>query len=195
MANLMLSLKTALISTGVISVAVLLKASAPSVTEFITSGIPSTYGLLLSFLRPPYLYLLINGIIITIVASSKLQSQKPETSQHKLPSQDVVFPAAVEAVNVSNEVYNNNNNSEFSTYGSHDMKVVVTEESKGAAVLVVNGGDKEEVKEVVAVAPSPLRTESMELVALLNDTARKPPVSRRFAQRKAVKAASEGKFI
>ncbi|XVF78085.1 hypothetical protein PTKIN_Ptkin14bG0100300 [Pterospermum kingtungense] len=188
MANLMLSLKTALISTGVISVAVLLKASAPSVTEFVTSGIPSTYSLILSFLRPPYLYLLINGIIISIVASSKLQGKKPETTQHN-PSPETVFPAA-EAVKVPSEVYK----SEFSsTYGSGDVKVVTTEESTRA--VVVNGGDREEVKEVVAVAP--VRTESMELLALLKETAaQKPPVSRRFAQRKAVKAApDQGKAL
>ncbi|XWS52005.1 hypothetical protein CRYUN_Cryun11dG0030600 [Craigia yunnanensis] len=184
MEKLMLSLKMALISTGIISVAILLKVSAPSITEFITSGIPSTYSLILSFLRPPYLYLLINCIIISIVASSKLQSQKPETTQHN-PSPEIVFPA----VKVSNEVYS----SEFSTYESDAARVVVMEESKGAAG-VVNDCDSEKLKVVMAEAP--VRSESMELVSLLSEKETgKPLVSKRFGQRKAVKAASEGKAL
>ncbi|XVF18982.1 hypothetical protein REPUB_Repub11eG0071400 [Reevesia pubescens] len=136
----MLSLKTALISTGIISAAVLFKVSAPFVTELITSGIPSTYSLILSFLRPPYLYLLINGIIISIVASSKLKSQKPETTQHN-PSPEIVFPAVV----VPSEVYS----SEYSYGSSAAARVVVAEdlkmvqESKGAA-MVDDGGEDEE---------------------------------------------------
>ncbi|XVE50392.1 hypothetical protein DITRI_Ditri01bG0158900 [Diplodiscus trichospermus] len=186
MASLMLSLKTALISTGIISVAVLFQVSAPFVTEFITSGIPSTYSLIISFLRPPYLYLLINCIIISIVASSKLQAQKPENLQHN-PPPEIVFPA-VEAVKVSSEVYSSN----LSIYGTADARVVVTDESKGA--MMVNEGDREEVNVVKAVAP--VRSESMELVNLLDEkAAERPPVSKRFGQRKAAKAASEGKAL
>ena len=182
----MLSLKTALISTGIISVAILFKASAPSITEFITSGIPSTYSLILSFMRPPYLYLLINCIIISIVASTKLQAQKPETTQHN-PSPEIVFPS-VEEVKVSNEVYSG----EFSTYGSAAAIVVETEESNGA--VVVDGGDMEKVK--VVTAETPVRSESMELVSLLSEKpAEKQPVAKRFGQRKAAKAASEGKLL
>ncbi|XP_022717974.1 uncharacterized protein LOC111276496 [Durio zibethinus] len=188
MANLMLSLKTALISTGIISVAVLFKVSAPFVTEFITSGIPSTYSLILSFLRPPYLYLLVNGIIISIVASSKL-SQKQNPAQHN-SSPDIVLPG----VKVSSEVYSSEYN-----YGSVAARVVVAEdlktveESKGG-VVVDGGGEEEQVKVVMEVEP--VRSESMELVSLLNEkAAEKPPVSKRFGQRKAVKAATEGKAL
>ncbi|XWS27954.1 hypothetical protein CRYUN_Cryun25bG0024700 [Craigia yunnanensis] len=186
MENLMLSLKVALISTGIISVAILFKASFTSIMEFITPGIPSTYSLILSFMRPPYLYLLINCIIISIVASTKLQAQKPETTQHN-PSPEIVFPA-VEAVKVSNEVYSG----EFSTYGSAAEIVVVTEESNGA--VVVDGSDREKVKVVTAATPG--MSESMELVSLLSEKPEeKLPVAKRFGQRKAAKAASEGKAL
>lgn len=178
MATLMLSLKTALISTGVISVAILLKVSAPSVTEFVTSGIPSIYGLILPFLRPPYLYLLINGIIISIVASSKLQAQKPESTQQINPSPEIVSPA----LKVPSEEFSN----EYS-YGTPAATFLVAEESKRMV-------EEEQVKVVMeaaaAAAPAPLRTESMELISLM---AEKPPLARRFGQRKAVKAATEGK--
>ncbi|KAE8676981.1 cytochrome c-type bioproteinsis ccda-like chloroplastic protein 2 [Hibiscus syriacus] len=177
MANLTFSLKTALISTGVISMAVLFKVSAPFVTEFVTSGIPSTYGLILSFLRPPYLYLLINCIIISIVASSKLQAQKPESPQLINPP-EIVSPA----FKVSSEVFSN----EFS-YGTAPARVLAAEESKRAV-------EEEQVKVMTEVAP--MRSESMEIMSLLGEkSAEKPPVSKRFAQRKAVKAAAEGKAL
>ncbi|EOY12795.1 PREDICTED: uncharacterized protein LOC18593823 [Theobroma cacao] len=193
MAKPMLSLKTALISTGIISIAIFFKVSLPLVSELLTSGIPSTYSLVLSFLRPPYLYLLINCIIISIVASSKLQ-HKAETQQS--PSPEIVLPA----VKVSSEVYS----SEYSYGSDTSARVVVAEdlstveESKEA--VVVDGGDEEEeqVKVVMSLPPPPpARSESMELVmSLLNEKAgEKPPVSKRFGQRKAVKAASEGKAL
>lgn len=72
--NFILSLKLILISTTVLSAAVALKLSAPAITEFAVSEVPSLYHGVVSWLRPPYLYLVINCIIITIVASSKLQS-------------------------------------------------------------------------------------------------------------------------
>ncbi|XP_039016996.1 uncharacterized protein LOC120147753 [Hibiscus syriacus] len=161
MANIMLSLKTAVISTGIISLAVLFKVSAPFVTEVVTSGIPSTYGLILSFLRPPYLYLLINCIIITIVASSKLQRRKPESSQPN-PLPDIVSPA----FKVSSEVFSN----EFS-YGNAAARILVEKDSEAAeeiygACEFVGGGSAE-----------------------------KPPLVKRFGQRKAVKAAPEGKAL
>ncbi|KAE8731737.1 cytochrome c-type bioproteinsis ccda-like chloroplastic protein 2 [Hibiscus syriacus] len=173
MANIMLSLKTAVISTGIISLAVLFKVSAPFVTEVVTSGIPSTYGLILSFLRPPYLYLLINCIIITIVASSKLQRRKPESSQPN-PLPDIVSPA----FKVSSEVFSN----EFS-YGNAAARILVEKDSE-AAEESKRTIEEEQVK-VVAAEAAPLRSESMEL----------PPLVKRFGQRKAVKAAPEGKAL
>ncbi|KAL4312334.1 hypothetical protein GQ457_01G005010 [Hibiscus cannabinus] len=179
MANLMLSVKTALISTGIISLAVLFKVSAPFVTEFVTSGIPSTYGFILSFLRPPYLYLLINCIIISIVASSKLQVRKPESTQLN-PSPEIVSPA----FKVSSEVFSN----EFSYENAAAGVVLAAEESKQTV-------EEEEQVKVVAEA-APLRSESMELVRLLEGrSAAKPPASKRFGQRKAVKAAAEVKAL
>ncbi|KAK9025779.1 hypothetical protein V6N11_038636 [Hibiscus sabdariffa] len=185
MASLMLSLKTALISTGIISVAVLFKVSAPFVTDFVTSGIPSTYGLVLTFLRPPYLYLLINCIIISIVASSKLQAQKPESTQLN-PSPEIVSPE----FKVSSEVFNN----EFS-YETAPARAVVAEDLKMAAESETKRTVEEEQVKMVTEA-APFRSESMELVSLLGEkSAEKPPVSKRFGQRKAVKAAAEGKSL
>ncbi|OMP04593.1 hypothetical protein COLO4_09477 [Corchorus olitorius] len=197
MGNLMLSVKTALISTGIISVAILLKASAPLVTDFVTSAIPSTYSLILSFLRPPYLYLLINGIIISIVASSKLH-HKQEAPPN--PSPEIVLPA----VKVPTEVYNSNEYSYGSSTATSTFVVAEdlnpVERSKEEVVLVdKRGGVEEEQVKVMMMPPAPpLRAESIELLnnLLIEKSAEKPPVSKRFAgQRKAVKAAPEGKAL
>ncbi|XP_059661558.1 uncharacterized protein LOC132307734 [Cornus florida] len=71
--NWMLSIKVVFLSTGVLSMAVILKLSVPVITEFAVSEVPSIWSFVVSWLRPPYLYLIINLIIITILASSKLQ--------------------------------------------------------------------------------------------------------------------------
>ncbi|CAN4102843.1 unnamed protein product [Withania somnifera] len=76
--NSMLSLKFFLISTTVLSAAIMLKVSAPAVTGFAVSEIPYIWNGVVSWLKPPYLYLVINCIIITIVASSKLQNKLDE---------------------------------------------------------------------------------------------------------------------
>lgn len=63
-----------LISMSVISAAFML-----STTE-IADYVPWIYNGVVSWLRPPYLYLVLNCIIITIVASSKLQSTTDDVS-------------------------------------------------------------------------------------------------------------------
>lgn len=78
MAILSFSLKALLLSTGVLSTALLLKLSFPTLLEFFTSGLPEVWNSLLSWLTPPYLYFVINGIIISIAASSKFQHKVEE---------------------------------------------------------------------------------------------------------------------
>lgn len=82
--NSMLSLKIFLISTTVLSAGIMLKLSAPAVTDFAVSEVPSIWNGVISWLKPPYLYLVINCIIITIVASSKLQNKLDENSSPAL---------------------------------------------------------------------------------------------------------------
>lgn len=84
--GLALSLKLLFISTGVLSAAVLLKLSAPAIADFAVTDVPSFYNVVVSWLRPPYLYLVINCIIVTIVASSKLQSKLGDVSLSPSPT-------------------------------------------------------------------------------------------------------------
>ncbi|KAL7129623.1 hypothetical protein ABFS83_13G080900 [Erythranthe nasuta] len=84
-ANTMSLFKVVLISTSVLSAAIML-----AITDF-HAYVPSIYNGVVSWLRPPYLYLVINCIVITIVVSSKLQSKKDDVS----PSPDSLTPALV----------------------------------------------------------------------------------------------------
>ncbi|KAG2302618.1 hypothetical protein Bca4012_060956 [Brassica carinata] len=81
MVSWLMTIKAVLISTGVASVGVLLKVSVPVAVDFSVSQAPIVWSSLLSWLKPPYLYILTNGIIITIVASSKYY--RSTTSHHE----------------------------------------------------------------------------------------------------------------
>ncbi|XP_010430141.1 PREDICTED: uncharacterized protein LOC104714462 [Camelina sativa] len=71
MVSWMMTIKAVLLSSGVASVVTLLKVSVPVAVDFSVSQAPILWSSLLSWLKPPYLYVVTNGIIITIVASSK----------------------------------------------------------------------------------------------------------------------------
>ncbi|KAL8128345.1 hypothetical protein AgCh_015075 [Apium graveolens] len=74
-AHLMFSLKVLTISSSICFIAMLLKLSLPHLTTFPLFDFPAVLNAVASWLKPPYLYLVINCIIITIVATSKLQSK------------------------------------------------------------------------------------------------------------------------
>ncbi|XP_043708436.1 uncharacterized protein LOC122657706 [Telopea speciosissima] len=86
--NWIFPLKVLLILVGVCSLAVVLKLSLPVLSGFLVSQLPLLWSSLRSWLTPPYLYFVINGIIITIAASSRFQ--------HKVEEQpELVVPVAV----------------------------------------------------------------------------------------------------
>ncbi|GLT83392.1 hypothetical protein SLE2022_016840 [Rubroshorea leprosula] len=243
MGNLMLSLKAVLISTGVVSVAFILKLCVPLISDFIVSDLPSLYSVMISYLRPPYLYLLINGIIISIVASSRFQHKSDATDLNKtvisvLPAppavpdrisveayhgdigneisenvySNVVGTVAAERTIVSTaalpnsisvDTYNDGGESKISRgnayssihrsgYGYGD-KTVVVDPAAEAERVTMDGGDSG-VK--LAKASDLERMDTMDLISLLSEV-EKPPVSRRFSQRKTVKATQhhEGKAL
>ncbi|KAG6392243.1 hypothetical protein SASPL_146456 [Salvia splendens] len=67
-------MRTILISAGVLSAAIALKFSIPAAVD----GFPAFWSVALSWMKPPYLYIIINGIIITIVASSHFNQSNAE---------------------------------------------------------------------------------------------------------------------
>ncbi|PRQ28771.1 hypothetical protein RchiOBHm_Chr5g0006611 [Rosa chinensis] len=79
----LVSLKILLISSGVVALALAMQLYVPLVFEFAVSNLPLIWSSCKSLLRPPYLYVVINAIIITIAASSMFHHDRP---QAKLPS-------------------------------------------------------------------------------------------------------------
>ncbi|PWA58216.1 hypothetical protein CTI12_AA402100 [Artemisia annua] len=102
-----LSFRIMLTSLIVLSTATILNLFIPSVLAFAVNDIPVLYSTILSWLRPPYLYVIINTIIITIAATSRFHH-----SNHKVQSQPldhlppVTVPPVIvyEAVNTVPEV-------------------------------------------------------------------------------------------
>ncbi|KAI3955970.1 hypothetical protein MKW98_006330 [Papaver atlanticum] len=102
--NWAFSLKVLLISTGVLSMAIILKLSIPVVLEFMISEVPVFWSSLLSWLTPPYLYVIINGIIITIAASSRFHQNKNDGALEFKPLLVPVNNTIISAPVVSNFV-------------------------------------------------------------------------------------------
>ncbi|KAI4322885.1 hypothetical protein L6164_022536 [Bauhinia variegata] len=133
--NWVLSLKVVLISTGVLSMAMALKVSVPVISDFVVSEAPSIWNLFLTWLRPPYLYILVNFIIITIVASSKLQNHGNES----IHSSDTVPVPAVtslptEPVKISGDV-----RTEYAVYNEPKTVVLPPDPSLAPAPVKISG--------------------------------------------------------
>ena len=91
------SFKTAatVVITGVLSLAAAVSSTVPSVSHFVASSYPMIYDNTVFLLKPPYLYLVINCIIVSIVATSKLT--------HK-SSSNIDFSEAVTVVPVPSDI-------------------------------------------------------------------------------------------
>ncbi|KAK9053947.1 hypothetical protein SSX86_025022 [Deinandra increscens subsp. villosa] len=72
-----LSLKALLISLAVVSAAVTLKLTVP----LMFNALPAIWSVAVTWLKPPYLYVVINEIIITIAASSCFQQNHHQENQ------------------------------------------------------------------------------------------------------------------
>lgn len=193
--NWNLSLKLVLISTGVVTMALALKVSAPVVSDFVVSEIPSIWSFLLSWLRPPYLYILINCIIISIFASSKLLPRPEDPALEMLAVPPT--PTPVKDVRENYVGYDD----VLSTYGYDAAKasvsVVRVVDSEGVEKtssneILMNGND-EAVLSRSARTRELHKQDALELLFSNNEKENeKPPVSARFAHRKPVKASPEG---
>lgn len=97
----MISVKQALISSGVLSLAVLLRFSVP----LLVSHLPLLWRCFVSWLEPPYVYVIVNGIIVTIAASSRLHHGEGGRSPDAPPAycDDVVCLPPVDGMNEQNE--------------------------------------------------------------------------------------------
>ncbi|KAK1276270.1 hypothetical protein QJS04_geneDACA011827 [Acorus gramineus] len=179
------SAKAILASSAMLSTAVLLKLSVPSIVAFASSEAPRIWTSLLTWLTPPYLYVVINCIIISIAASSRFQKQNDD---------DDPAPKIAAAP--------------MSTYQATPVKdpaifgVPAPEEEDSEARSVVTMEATEAAEEEVDFVISrsewiPRRRESEEVaqVPTPSPPAEKPLTSSRFGRRKTVKANPEGRTL
>ncbi|CAF1895989.1 hypothetical protein HID58_046340 [Brassica napus] len=110
------SFKTAatVVITGVFSVAAAVIFTVPSVSHFVASSYPMIYDNTVFLLKPPYLYLVINCIIVSIVATSKLtnkSSSNIEVSDFSEAVTVVPVPSDIDAgyLNVSHQAVGEDN--------------------------------------------------------------------------------------
>lgn len=169
----MLPLKAVLVSSGVVSMAIMLKLSFPLILNFLTSELPLFWSWLK--LTPPYLYLLINCIIITIVASSKLQPRvqqkhKDDDDDHD-HHHDVVMVPQIDVKDKKDDdvvVFGYVESTAAKPLDSpphlKNNKIIIDVDKEERELLLSDNGDQNE----------------------------KPPFSTRFGHRKIVKASPEG---
>ncbi|XP_072952370.1 uncharacterized protein [Typha angustifolia] len=169
-------------AAAVVWAAVMLRLVGPAIIGFLTAELPVMYGSLLGWLTPPYLYFVINGIILSIAASSRFHSPSDSAGSEPPP----VIPVAsrpLEFVEPELEV----------DVGVELTKVVETETEP----------EVETEKEVEAEADefvisrstwSPKQREMItEVPTEDSNLTDKPLVSVRFGHRKSVKPSPESK--
>ncbi|KAL3345396.1 hypothetical protein AABB24_024392, partial [Solanum stoloniferum] len=204
MANsLILSIKVVLISIGAISLAMVAKASIP----LIFYELPAIWNVVIAWLKPPYLYFVINGIILIIVATSR-------SSNHKESSSDEQFQPLITARTPPQSDLTAITQSELHSVQS-EVKVfeaapVLMDEPQvfevkpvlvNGSVVVMNHEDEDvidepDASEAIVISKSvvsPLPEIETKNEFLLIPATEKPLVSSRFGNRKpAVKMSPEG---
>lgn len=201
----MLSLKVLLISTGVLGIGLGLKVSVPLVLEFSVSQAPLLWSTFRSWLKPPFLYVVINGIIITIAASSRFHQsngEKDQTEQMQRRPKNSVDQqhaaleyemksgldfGAVESIDFPYEQNRRGEEMETPTVFEEESNNVAVEDSRDA-------GDDEFVISKSEWIP-PKRTDSSEIPSQVRFPPEKPLASSRFGHRKPAKANPEGIYI
>ncbi|MBA0695352.1 hypothetical protein Goari_001981, partial [Gossypium aridum] len=194
-----LSLKVLFISSGVLSIALGLKLSVPLVLEFAVSQAPLLWSTFRSWLKPPYLYFVINGIIITIVASSRFhqnngENEKTEELMQQQPRSKILVE---QRPDLEYEVKSSLDLDEVETVVYEQKEIVQEVETTvfeaETNVAVVDDGDG---GDVFVISKSewipPRRMDSSEIPLDVLFPVEKPPASSRFGHRKPVKANPEG---
>ncbi|KAF5475607.1 hypothetical protein F2P56_007399 [Juglans regia] len=198
--------KALLVSTGVALVGLALRLSMPLALEFSASHLPLIWASLLSWLKPPYLFFIINGIIIGIAVTSRFHhNHHHDGSERQVPDDDPP-PRRTPTEEISSElsVYH------YSTDATHQLKreEATYEVSEVTKAVVVMNGYAESEAEAEAEEDDDDNDEALGWKSTGNQTKRlypsetqlteyfspaeKPLVSVRFGHRKPVKASPEG---
>ncbi|XP_010482841.1 PREDICTED: uncharacterized protein LOC104761455 [Camelina sativa] len=189
---------------GVLSIAAAVIFTVPPVSHFVVSSFPIVYDNTVFLLKPSYLYLVINCIIVSIVATSKLTHYKPSSSSVDEIA-EVVTPVVLVPVQVPSS-------SDIDTGYLNVVDHVVSgytgfvEKTDDSPVYRAVGEDNLKFPEVVreiqhtemskpsSDSPEPEpeklkpKKDSPE-ISIPKHSSRKPP---RFNQQKPIKSGSEG---
>jgi len=170
----MLSLKFLLISSAVIFTALGLKSSLPSATTNLTL----LWNFFLLCFTPPYLFITVNTIIISIVASSRFHHSQTQ------PNHPIVDPTPPPVFVVNTVLVNNSPPSKaFEEEEEEDIKQI------DLGIIQPPPKEEEEETKQIDVGIFPLkRMDSPEYLSLVD----KPLLSTRFTHRKPLKSGQEG---
>ncbi|XP_039001496.1 uncharacterized protein LOC120127701 [Hibiscus syriacus] len=188
----MLSLKVLFISIGVLTITLGLKVSVPLVLEFSVSQAPLLWSAFRSWLKPPYLYVIINGIIITIAASSRFHQNNGESEQTEEMQQQrrskisVDQPPAVEHEMKSGLDFG------VDEPVAYELKERVQEVETTVFEAETNVAVSDEFAILKSEWIPPRRMDSSEIPSDALFLIEKPPASSRFGHRKPVKASPDG---
>ncbi|KAL8460329.1 hypothetical protein ACS0TY_031248 [Phlomoides rotata] len=198
MRSWILSMKVILVSAGIVSLAVGLKFSIP----IAVNGIPAMWSVILSWMKPPYLYIIINGIIITIAASSRFHQSQPDPPPNRpehLISVQTPPAAAFESLpDISNAVVESPAAAEVTVPEIEDSvvelkpvmvngsQVDITTEDEILVQTVDEGEDGDVIVDSTLtyyIPPQVVRSPELQLESRF-PVREKPPVSSRFVNRK-----------
>lgn len=181
-----LSLKLLLLSSAVLSMAVILKFYVPVVAGILVSDVPAVWTSIVLWLKPPYLYLLVNFIIISILASSKLHKDlvdpPPTTVTVPKPSADSQGDFTVSRAVVSDVLEQRYRGA------NEDFAADVSEDEGKSEYSRVSDREIDEKSETDR--RSRLQKEDSMENLLKKKYDQKPPISSKVGNRKAAKAAA-----
>ncbi|CAO2833479.1 unnamed protein product [Amaranthus hypochondriacus] len=182
--------------------ALILKLSLPIILDFFTGELPLFWSMVLSWLQPPYLYLLINCIIITIVASSKLHLSSGEDGESvTLVRRSFSTPVKVPVEKREDSVFDASIEDKLVVFGYVESPIVTKEDhhivtpSENEVIVrdVDDGANGNEFVMSKSSWKSPEKLTPVKLEYSPASSSEKPPFSLRFGHRRAVKASPEGK--
>ncbi|XP_073005454.1 uncharacterized protein [Typha latifolia] len=173
------SIKVVMASAMVVLMAVMLHLVGPQIVRFLAGELPRVYAGVVSWLTPPYLYFVINVIIISIAASSRFHA-KLEPDSPELESRPEPPPSEVE----------------FAVSQPLEEEEIVASKSTWSP-------DQTEFPTVAAVIfppeeaePEEQRTEvEMETAKEHTNLTARPPASVRFPKRKSAKPSPEDRKL
>ncbi|XP_073017267.1 uncharacterized protein [Primulina eburnea] len=166
-----------ILSAGVVSSAIDLKSSLPLAVD----GIPLVWSIVLSWLQPPYSYLIIYGIIFSVAACSRFHyrhhPQPSDPSDHGLLiSVENLLPSPLLSTQPHISTAVDYSTAEMCENGDKRVMELVP--------VMVNSSKGEYESEELSTAPA------QEIASQVLD--HKPLVSSRFGQRKPIKSSSQG---